>query len=346
MQAVVRLEPELQGKPVAILSGAPPMTKVFAVNREARNLGVEAGLTKVTHLFNAMSSASKKGMFRQPGVPEYALADQSVFCELVADGFHAVPTLMRMAYNAKGPDRIMLITDALAGAGKPLGYEFRLGRLGCKVGPGYGMLADGSALAGSMARTIDLVRQMTKSVGVPLPETVRMASLTPARVLGREKQLGVLWRHGVQVAALSYAVARRLTSVSADTAMLAGLLQGIGRLYILTRASRHPSLFADPLTYQTIEHDWHLSIAAALLENWGIADEIVQAVHDSENFDRETRGTANLADVLVVATILADLQGDPHEAGDQGNTTNAAHLAPASDGTQTSGTAVKSRRSR
>jgi len=130
---------------------------------------------------------------------------------------------------------------------------------------------------------------------------------------GLEKQLGVLWRRSVQVAALSHAVAKRLTgaTVSPDAAMLAGLLQGIGRLYILTRASRYPSLFADPLTYQTIEHDWHLSIAAALLENWSMADEIVQAVHDSENFDREPRGNPCLADVLVVASILADLHGEP-----------------------------------
>ena len=152
-------------------------------------------------------------------------------------------------------------------------------------------------------------------------DTVRSATIAFAiqqlrdapALKGLEKQLGVLWRRGVQVASLSHAVAKRLTgaAVSPDAAMLAGLLQGIGRLYILTRASRYPSLFADPLTYQTIEHDWHLSIAAALLENWGMADEIVQAVHDSENFDREPRGTPALADVLVVASILADLQGEP-----------------------------------
>jgi N-acetylglucosamine-6-phosphate deacetylase len=190
----ITVAPELPGALDFIAAAARAGIQMSAghtqANGEEMQKAVEAGMTKVTHLFNAMSSASKKGMFRQPGVLEYALADQSVFCELVADGFHVVPTLMRMAYNAKGPDRIMLITDALAGAGKPLGYEFRLGLLGCKVGPGYGMLVDGSALAGSLARTIDLVRQMTKSVGVPLPETVRMASLTPARVLGREKQLG------------------------------------------------------------------------------------------------------------------------------------------------------------
>jgi N-acetylglucosamine-6-phosphate deacetylase len=190
----ITIAPELPGalEFIAAVSGAGIRMSAGHTNADAEVMqkAVTAGLKKVTHLFNAMSSASKKGMFRQPGVLEYALAEQSLFCELVADGFHVVPTLMRMAYNAKGPDRIMLISDALAGAGKPVGYEFQLGRLGCKVGPGYGMLADGSALAGSLARTIDLVRQMTKPVGIPLLEAVRMASLTPARVLGREEQLG------------------------------------------------------------------------------------------------------------------------------------------------------------
>ena len=176
-------------------------------------------------------------------------------------------------------------------------------------------MSNSPALNPGRTKVMDL-RAAVARVGI---DTVRSATIAFAiqqlqdapALKGLEKQLGVLWRHGVQVAALSHSVARRLTKVSGDTAMLAGLLQGIGRLYILTRASRHRSLFADPLTYQTIEHDWHLSIAAALLENWGIADEIVQAVHESENFDRETRGTPNLADVLVVATILADLQGEP-----------------------------------
>jgi HD-like signal output (HDOD) protein len=176
-------------------------------------------------------------------------------------------------------------------------------------------LANSAALNPSGMRVTDL-RSAVARVGLDAVRSATIAfaiqQLREAPALrGQEKQLGVLWRHSVQVAALSYSVARRLTTVSADTAMLAGLLQGIGRLYILTRASRHPSLFADPVVYQTIEHDWHLSIAAALLENWGIADEIVQAVHDSENFERESRGTPTLGDVLVVATLLADLQGEP-----------------------------------
>ena len=178
-------------------------------------------------------------------------------------------------------------------------------------------MANSAALNPSGTAIMDL-RTAVARCGL---DTVRSATIAFAiqqlrdapALKGLEKQLGVLWRHSVQVAALSHAVAKRLTgaAVSPDTAMLAGLLQGIGRLYILTRASRYPSLFADPLTYQTIEHDWHLSIAAALLENWGMADEIVQAVHDSENFDREPRGNPCLADVLVVASILSDLQGEP-----------------------------------
>jgi len=175
-------------------------------------------------------------------------------------------------------------------------------------------MANSAALNPSRTPITDLKAAVAR-VGL---DTVRSATIAFAvqqlreapSLRGLEKQLGVLWRHSVQVAALSYSVARRLTTVSGDTAMLAGLLQGIGKLYILTRASRHRSLFADPLTYQAIEHDWHLSIAAALLENWGIADEIVQAVHESENIERESRGAPGLADVLVVATVLAESNGD------------------------------------
>ena len=190
----ITIAPELPGALEFISEASAAGIRLSAGHTEAdgndMRRAVDAGLTKVTHLFNAMSSATKKGMFRQPGVLEYALAEDSLFCELVSDGFHVVPTLTRMAYNAKGPNEIMLVTDALAGAGMPRDYRFRLGRLDCKVGEGFGMLADGSALAGSLARTIDLVRFMTGTIGVPLVEAVRMASLTPARVLGREKMMG------------------------------------------------------------------------------------------------------------------------------------------------------------
>lgn len=160
-------------------------------------------------------------------------------------------------------------------------------------------------LRGAVARVgLDTVRSATISFA--------MRQLKDAPLLrGLETPLGNLWRRSVLIASLSCVIARRLTPINSDTALLAGLLQGIGRLYILTRASAHRELFADQESYQMIEHDWHLSIAAALLENWAFADEIVQAVHESESLDRDTRGPLCLTDVLVVGTLLAEHHNQP-----------------------------------
>ncbi|HUI62253.1 MAG TPA: HDOD domain-containing protein [Steroidobacteraceae bacterium] len=176
-------------------------------------------------------------------------------------------------------------------------------------------MANSAALNTTGAQVTDL-RAAVARVGL---DTVRSATIAFAvkqlkdapLLKGLEAPLGVLWKHSVLVASLSCVIARRLTTVSPDTALLAGLLQGIGRLYILTRASNHRELFADPEVYQSIEQDWHLSIAAALLENWAIAEEIVQAVHESENLERDARGPVTLADVLAVGTILAQHHNQP-----------------------------------
>lgn len=175
-------------------------------------------------------------------------------------------------------------------------------------------MANSVALNPGGVPVTDLRAAVTR-VGI---DTVRTATIAFAvrqlreapTLRGLEAQLGVLWRRCVQVACLSFVIARRLTAVIADTAMLAGLLQGVGRLYILTRASRHRSLFHDASAYQAIERAWHRSIATALLENWGIAAEIVQAVQESENYELATRGAPGLADVLLASTLLADI-GDP-----------------------------------
>jgi HD-like signal output (HDOD) protein len=175
-------------------------------------------------------------------------------------------------------------------------------------------MANSAALNPGGAAIADL-RTAVARVGL---DTVRSATIACAMkqlrdaptLKGMESLLGVLWRRSVLIASLSCVAARRLTTVNPDTALLAGLLQGIGRLYILTRASNHRALFADPETYHTIEQDWHLSIAAALLENWGFSEEVVQAVHESENLERESRGIG-LTDVLVVGTMLAEHHSQP-----------------------------------
>ena len=114
----------------------------------------------------------------------------------------------------------------------------------------------------------------------------------------------MLWKNSVQIAALSHVIARRFSSLNGDTALLAGLMHNVGRIYILTRASKHPTLIADPLTYNSIVRDWHTNVSKALLENWRVAEEIVEAVAGHEDMDREQRGPVTLTDVLSLATLV------------------------------------------
>jgi N-acetylglucosamine-6-phosphate deacetylase len=154
-----------------------------AWDEEARG-AFECGMRSVTHTFNCMSSARRRGKDRVAGLLEFALSEPEIVCELIADGHHVSDTLMRMLYRAKGAEGICLVTDATAGAGLPNGTTFSLAGRECVVRDGVCLLADGSALAGSAARMIDLICVMVSRVGVPLSEAVRMASTNPARVIG------------------------------------------------------------------------------------------------------------------------------------------------------------------
>ena len=154
-----------------------------ATDIEAR-AAAEYGMRHVTHTFNAMSSARRQGIYREAGLLEFALSEPDIVCELIADGHHVAPTLMKMLYRAKGPGGICLVTDATAGAGLPAGTEFTLSGRRCVVGDGVCLLSDRSALAGSASRMIDLVKVMVNQIGVPLHEAVAMATANPARALG------------------------------------------------------------------------------------------------------------------------------------------------------------------
>jgi N-acetylglucosamine-6-phosphate deacetylase len=154
-----------------------------ASDEEAR-AGFDHGMRSVTHTFNGMSSARRKGVYREAGLLEFALSEPEIMCELIADGHHVSPTLMKMLYRAKGPRGICLVTDATAGAGLPEGARFTLSGLNCVVDRGVCLLADRSALAGSASRMIDLVRVLVTKVKIPLHEAITMASANPARTLG------------------------------------------------------------------------------------------------------------------------------------------------------------------
>ena len=151
---------------------------------EDARLAFEHGTRSVTHTFNCMSMSRRRGIDRVAGLLEFALSESQIVCELIADGHHVSPTLMKMLYRAKGARGICLVTDATAGAGLPNGSKFSLYGKKCMVDGGVCFLSDRSALAGSAAQMIDLVRIMVTKVNVPLHEAVAMATDTPAHAVG------------------------------------------------------------------------------------------------------------------------------------------------------------------
>ena len=154
----------------------------------------ENGYSLVTHLYSAMSGVTRKNAFRYAGVIESSyLLDLDV--EIIGDGIHLPAPLLKLVYKIKGPDRTALITDAMRGAGMPEG-ESILGSLknGLPViiEDGVAKLPDRTSFAGSVATFDRLVRNMITMADVPLLDAIRMASTTPARIMGVHDRKGSL----------------------------------------------------------------------------------------------------------------------------------------------------------
>jgi HD-like signal output (HDOD) protein len=127
---------------------------------------------------------------------------------------------------------------------------------------------------------------------------------------GIEPRLGKLWHEEAHLAAVSRVIAKRFTSLNPDTALLAGLLQCIGKLYLLTRAARYPALLDDDVALDRVTSEYHLRVAQAILRNWDMEADIIQAIGGCENISREHAGTIDLTDVLSASAALIALGPD------------------------------------
>jgi HD-like signal output (HDOD) protein len=128
---------------------------------------------------------------------------------------------------------------------------------------------------------------------------------TSNKLAGLEHHLNELWQRSTLVAAFSYVLARMCTSVNPDEAMLTGMMHGIGKLYVLTRAIDHPELFISDRTLNDIIGEWHATIGKAILENWDFSEAMAQAVGDQADFSRADDGPPDLSDVIAVAILMA-----------------------------------------
>ena len=164
-----------------------------AASYEKVEEAVKHGYSDITHIYNACTSCFKEGIFRVAGVVEAGLAIDEITTQVIGDLRHLPKGLLKLIYKTKGVEKMCLITDGLEFSASDIKentvYTQENG-MGVIFEDGAMKLSDRSALAGSVATLKDCVKNMYKTVNVPLYEAVRMASLTPAEVIGYNKTKG------------------------------------------------------------------------------------------------------------------------------------------------------------
>ena len=141
----------------------------------------KAGMTHAAHFYNAMPVVYKEHEFKVPGTVESVYAMQDMTVEVIADGLHVPPVMLKVLHKIKGVERTALITDSLA-------YAASEGDVSAEprviMEDGVCKLADRSALAGSIATMDTLIRTCIQKANIPMEDTFRMASETPAKIMG------------------------------------------------------------------------------------------------------------------------------------------------------------------
>ncbi len=175
-------------------------------------------------------------------------------------------------------------------------------------------VANASAFNRSGKQITDL-RTAINRIGYSMVRTAAMAFAMSqlrrgAKLERLQARLDELWAVSTQVAALAYVIARNCTKVNPDEAALVGMMHGIGKLYIMTRAAQHPDLFVDDATLNEILDSWHASIGKAILENWEFSDEMAEAVGEQEDHSREEEVEPDLRDVVAIAILMVAHTGD------------------------------------
>ena len=198
---------------VRMMGAAPEIPGGMALGREITRRGIVAsiahsdatfaqveeavchGYTDVTHIYSGCSMTHRVGAYRIAGVVEAGLYSDALTTQVIADGKHLPPELLRFIYRCKGPDRIVLITDGLAVSATEAqeGYLYtQKNGVQIVLEDGAMKVMDRLSFAGSIATMSRQVRNMVQLAGVPMVEAVRMGTANPARVIGADGRKGKL----------------------------------------------------------------------------------------------------------------------------------------------------------
>ncbi|MDR0495739.1 MAG: N-acetylglucosamine-6-phosphate deacetylase [Treponema sp.] len=183
--------PELEGA-LEMARSLAPRRLVFSIAHsnavyDEVAAAVDAGFTHVTHLYSGMSAITRRRGYRFLGVTESAYLLDSLSVEIIADGLHLPPELLKLIVKCKDNNKICLVSDSMRGAGMDDGPSV-LGGLDegqpVVIENGIAKLPDRSAFAGSVATSDRLVRVMVQKAGLSIRDAVNMISRNPARVMG------------------------------------------------------------------------------------------------------------------------------------------------------------------
>ena len=187
LPGALELGDELAGKGIKVSMGHSDAGFEDIVN------AMEHGYSQITHFYSAMSTITRKRGRRVLGLIECGYLFDRLKVEIIADGIHLPPELLKLILKCKNHDDICLVTDSMRGAGMPDGPSL----LGSKkngvpviIEDGIANMPDFSSFAGSVATTDRLVRMMVQKAGLPVWEAVKMASLNPASFLGIQETYG------------------------------------------------------------------------------------------------------------------------------------------------------------
>ena len=187
---VFTLAPELEGS-LAVLEYARSRGLRVGIGHsnatcEEAERSIAAGATHAVHVYNAM----RPFMHRDTGIIGAVLTDDRVSAELICDGVHVEPTAIKLLVRAKGVERVILVSDSLSGAGMPDG-NYRLGNFSVHVAGGVCRTVEGN-LAGSTVTLDAALRNLASFTGLSYQACLPCATVNPARILGLEKQKGVI----------------------------------------------------------------------------------------------------------------------------------------------------------
>lgn len=197
---IVTIAPELPGSIQMIRSLTEAGIVVSGGHDDAIDeeidAAIAAGMSHSTHIYCGMSSLTKRNGIRHTGLSEASLTEDAMSTEMIADNQHLPPRMMKLIYKCKGAEKLCMVSDSIMAAGLPEGGRFVMsigvGDEGTPiiVGKRVAMVADGSVYAGSIQMLDEMLRNVVNDVGVPLTEAIKMITMSPAKVIGVENEIG------------------------------------------------------------------------------------------------------------------------------------------------------------